>query len=195
MHASPGCRVDRDGRLDPEARRRRAPRRHGARERDPREQRDRRRSRTARSSRRLRTRAACPLHLDATQAVGKLPLDVVALGADLLSGTAHKLNGPKGVGFLVDRTRPGLARLRAGRAAGAADGEAAPRTSRASSGSASPVRSRASGARGAPPPRDRAARCALGAGWPRASRACAATARRRTCSRTRLSVEIEGARG
>jgi cysteine desulfurase len=48
------------------------------------------------------------LHLDATQAVGKLPLDVVALGADLLSGTAHKLNGPKGAGFLVDRTRPGL---------------------------------------------------------------------------------------
>jgi cysteine desulfurase len=48
------------------------------------------------------------LHLDATQAVGKLPLDVVALGADLLSGTAHKLNGPKGVGFLVDRTRLGL---------------------------------------------------------------------------------------
>jgi cysteine desulfurase len=49
-----------------------------------------------------------PLHLDATQAVGKIPLDVVALGADLLSGTAHKLNGPKGAGFLVDRTRPGL---------------------------------------------------------------------------------------
>jgi cysteine desulfurase len=49
-----------------------------------------------------------PLHLDATQAVGKIPLDVVALGADLLSGTAHKLNGPKGTGFLVDRTRPGL---------------------------------------------------------------------------------------
>jgi cysteine desulfurase len=48
------------------------------------------------------------LHLDATQAVGKLPLDAVALGADLLAGTAHKLNGPKGVGFLVDRTRPGL---------------------------------------------------------------------------------------
>jgi cysteine desulfurase len=49
-----------------------------------------------------------PLHLDATQAVGKIPLDVVALGADLISGTAHKLNGPKGAGFLVDRTRPGL---------------------------------------------------------------------------------------
>jgi cysteine desulfurase len=49
-----------------------------------------------------------PFHLDATQAIGKIPLDVVALGADLVSGTAHKLNGPKGAGFLVDRTRPGL---------------------------------------------------------------------------------------
>jgi cysteine desulfurase len=48
------------------------------------------------------------LHLDATQAIGKLPLDAVALGADLVSGTAHKLNGPKGAGFLIDRTRPGL---------------------------------------------------------------------------------------
>ncbi len=46
-----------------------------------------------------------PLHLDATQAVGKLPLDVVALGADLCSGSAHKLNGPKGAGFLIDRSR------------------------------------------------------------------------------------------
>jgi len=49
-----------------------------------------------------------PLHLDATQAIGKLPVDALALGADLLSGTAHKLNGPKGTGFLVDRSRPGL---------------------------------------------------------------------------------------
>jgi len=49
-----------------------------------------------------------PLHLDATQAIGKIPLDAVALGAELLSGTAHKLNGPKGAGFLVDRTREGL---------------------------------------------------------------------------------------
>jgi len=52
-----------------------------------------------------------PVHLDATQAVGKLPVDAVALGADLLSGTAHKLNGPKGVGFLVDRTRSTLPAL------------------------------------------------------------------------------------
>ncbi len=52
-----------------------------------------------------------PLHLDATQAVGKIPLDALALGADWLSGTAHKLNGPKGAGFLIDRTRPGLPAL------------------------------------------------------------------------------------
>jgi len=54
---------------------------------------------------------AIPLHLDATQAIGKLPVDAVALGADLLSGTAHKLNGPKGSGFLVDRARLALPAL------------------------------------------------------------------------------------
>jgi len=42
-----------------------------------------------------------PLHVDATQAVGKVPVDVPALGATTLSGTAHKLNGPKGAGFLI----------------------------------------------------------------------------------------------
>ena len=56
-----------------------------------------------------------PVHFDATQAVGKQPVDAVALGADLLSGTAHKLNGPKGSGFLVARTRlPLPALLRGG---------------------------------------------------------------------------------
>jgi cysteine desulfurase len=44
-----------------------------------------------------------PLHLDATQAVGKWPVDVRALGAALLSASAHKLGGPKGAGFLVIR--------------------------------------------------------------------------------------------
>lgn len=51
------------------------------------------------------------LHCDATQGVGKIAVDVQAMGIDLLSCTAHKLYGPKGIGALYVRKKGPRVRL------------------------------------------------------------------------------------
>ncbi|MEI6559347.1 MAG: aminotransferase class V-fold PLP-dependent enzyme [Rhodospirillaceae bacterium] len=56
-------------------------------------------------------RAGGLVHCDAVQAAGRLPLDRAALGADLLTLSAHKLGGPAGVGALILDERLALAPL------------------------------------------------------------------------------------
>ena len=58
--------------------------------------------------------AGALVHIDAVQAAGRVALEFDSLGADLMSLSAHKLGGPKGVGALVKRAEIALAPLIAG---------------------------------------------------------------------------------
>ncbi len=51
-------------------------------------------------------RDSCLVHSDATQAVGKIQLDMAQLDIDALSFSAHKLRGPQGVGALIVNRKP-----------------------------------------------------------------------------------------
>lgn len=64
---------------------------------------------------RLARQAGALVHTDATQAVGKIPVDVIELGVDYLTMSCHKIYGPKGIGALyVAKGAPVEALIRGG---------------------------------------------------------------------------------
>lgn len=56
----------------------------------------------------------CLVHTDATQAVGKIPVDIVQLGVDALTLSGHKLQGPQGTGALIINRKPGNIQISGG---------------------------------------------------------------------------------
>ena len=70
-------------------------------------------------------KAGALLHTDATQAAGRIPIDVDAWGVDLMSFSSHKVYGPKGMGALFVRKRTPIAAIMTG---GGQEGELRPGT-------------------------------------------------------------------
>ena len=96
--------VDAEGLADADAHGRDVPRRHAVRHLDAGQQRDRRDPAGRPSWRPWRPARGIPVHTDAVQAVGRIPVDFHALGVTTLAASAHKFHGPVGVGVLLVRS-------------------------------------------------------------------------------------------